>query len=107
MCIRDRVYHAELHNRRRPQRMGFLGAAVGLAGLMVTPVFGQETRDVQIIGGAWKTAPATTDAGGQRGRPWACARCRRAEPTWADAPGCRRRRPHWRPWTAAPKEVHR
>ena len=43
--------------------MGFLGAAVGLAGLMVTPVFGQETRDVQIIGGAWKTAPATTDAG--------------------------------------------
>jgi hypothetical protein len=30
---------------------------------VVTPVFGQETRDVQIIGVAQKAAPATTDAG--------------------------------------------
>jgi hypothetical protein len=43
--------------------MGFLGAAVGLAGLMVTLVFGEETLNVQIIGVARKTAPAATDAG--------------------------------------------
>ena len=48
--------------------MGFLGAAVGLAGLMVTPVFGQETRDVQIIGGAWKTAPAAPRGGEELAR---------------------------------------
>jgi hypothetical protein len=57
------VYRAELHDRPRLQKTGFLGAAVGFAGLVVTPVFGQETRDVQMIGGARKTAPATTDAG--------------------------------------------
>jgi len=54
------VYRAELHDRPRLQKTGFLGAAVGFAGLVVTPVFGQETRDVQMIGGARKTAPATT-----------------------------------------------
>ncbi len=43
--------------------MVFAMAGVGLVGLAVTIAFGQETRDVQIIGVAPKTAPAAKAAG--------------------------------------------
>jgi hypothetical protein len=50
---------AQAHRRRALAAENTSSAGTARA----APLSSQETRDVQIIGGARKTAPATTDAG--------------------------------------------